>query len=55
MTEVLGSPNQWDVFVFWVYGAAFFLLGGYALYLIRFNQRLKMQEKNLVQPSRERS
>jgi hypothetical protein len=36
-----GSPNQWDVFVYWVYGAAVLLLGGYAVYLIRLNARLK--------------
>ena len=38
---MIGSPNQWDVFVYWVYGAAILLLGGYAIYLIRLNQRLK--------------
>ena len=36
-----GSPNQWDVFVYWVYGASILLLGGYAVYLIRLNQGLK--------------
>ena len=36
-----GSPNQWDVFVYWVYGAAILLLGGYAVYLIRLNRQLK--------------
>jgi hypothetical protein len=35
------GPNQWDVFVYWVYGAAVLLLGGYAVYLIRLNARLK--------------
>jgi hypothetical protein len=43
MTEVVGNPNQWDVFVYWVYGAGILLLGGYALYLIRLNKRLKDQ------------
>jgi hypothetical protein len=38
---VIGSPNQWDVFVYWVYGAAILLLGGYAVYLIRLNRQLK--------------
>ena len=38
---MIGSPNQWDVFVYWVYGAAVLLLGGYAIYLVRLNQRLK--------------
>ena len=38
---MIGSPNQWDVFVYWVYGAAVLLLGGYAVFLIRLNQRLK--------------
>jgi cytochrome c-type biogenesis protein CcmH/NrfF len=37
----MGSPNQWDVFVYWVYGAAVLLLGGYAWYLIRLNRRLR--------------
>jgi hypothetical protein len=41
MNEVVGNPNQWDVFVYWVYGAAILLLGGYAAYLIRLNRRLK--------------
>lgn len=45
---MIGSPNQWDVFVYWVYGATVLLLGGYAVYLIRLNQRLKAdsEEKN---------
>ena len=38
---MIGSPNQWDVFVYWVYGAAILLLGGYAIYLIRLNRQLK--------------
>ncbi len=49
MTENLGSPNQWDVFVYWVYAAAILLLGGYAMYLIRLNKRLKEQAKDLEQ------
>lgn len=48
MTEVVGgSPNQWDIFVFWVYGASILLLGGYAWYLVRMNLRLKAQTKEL--------
>jgi hypothetical protein len=45
----MGGPNQWDVFVYWVYGAAVLLLGGYAVYLIRLNARLKndaLEEEN---------
>ncbi|MFN3265541.1 MAG: hypothetical protein ACK41E_01765 [Deinococcales bacterium] len=50
MTEVVGgSPNQWDIFVYWVYGASILLLGGYAWYLIRMNLRLKAQAKELEQ------
>jgi hypothetical protein len=45
MNEVIGSPNQWDVFVYWVYGAAVLLLGGYAAYLIRLNRQLKEQNE----------
>jgi hypothetical protein len=45
MPEQLGSPNQWDIFVYWVYGASIVLLGGYVWYLVRLNKRLKEQEK----------
>lgn len=44
MTEQLGSPNQWDIFVFWVYGATIVLLGGYAWYLVRLNKQVKQLE-----------
>jgi hypothetical protein len=55
MTEIIGgSPNQWDVFVYWVYGASILLLGGYAWYLIRMNNRLKEQQKELGKHSMER-
>ena len=47
MTEQLGSPNQWDVFVYWGYGMTILLLGGYTWYLVRLNKRLKEQEKDL--------
>jgi hypothetical protein len=49
MTEavVQGNPNQWDVFVVWVYVAFFVLMGGYTWYLIRLNKRLKEQERDL--------
>ena len=47
MINQLGSPNQWDVFVYWGYGMAILLLGGYTWYLVRLNKRLKDQEKDL--------
>jgi hypothetical protein len=47
MNEIIGNPNQWDVFVWWVYGAAILLLGGYAAYLIRLNKRLQEQSEEL--------
>ena len=46
---MIGSPNQWDVFVYWVYGAAVLLLGGYAVYLVRLNQRLKRDSEEQSQ------
>ncbi len=47
MIDQIGSPNQWDVFVYWVYGATIVLLGGYTWYLIQLNKRLKAQEADL--------
>ena len=44
-----GSPNQWDVFVYWVYGVTVLVLTGYALYLIGLNQRLK-RDRDEEQP-----
>ncbi len=41
-----GSPNQWDIFVYWVYGATVLLLGGYAWYLIRLNRRLREEQRD---------
>ncbi len=45
MNEVVGNPNQWDMFVYWVYGAGVLLLGGYAVYLIQLNRRLKQDSE----------
>ena len=36
----IAAAHKWDIFVYWAYGAAVLLLGGYAFYLIRLMRQL---------------